>query len=75
MVRRAFVTSLIVTIAALFTDGLILGGGRVPGAVMFVLCFLPITVYIVAKRLMAAERRNRETIRTMYAGLLRIISK
>ena len=75
MVRRALITLLIVNMAALFIDGLIVAGVTVSGWVVLALCLLPATVYIIALRLIATERRNTATLRGLVSGILGVNTK
>jgi len=75
MVRRALIASLIVNMAALFIDGLIVAGVAVSGWVVLILFLLPATVYIIALRLMATERRNTATLRGLVSGILGVNSQ
>ena len=66
---------MVVNIVALFMDGLIVAGVAVSGWVVLALGLLPATVYIIAVRLMATERRNSATLRGLVSGILGVNSK
>jgi hypothetical protein len=75
MARRALVTSLVVNVVAIFVDVLIVAGVAVSGWVVLAIGLLPPTVYIIAVRLMATERRNAATLRGLVSGILGVNSK
>lgn len=69
----AYAISLAVNLVAIGVDVAILAGLRVPALAMVLLVIFPPTVWIIAVRLHATERRHWATLRQLHHGTLGLI--